>query len=95
MSPTLNGPYRSIQWAPKFAEDLVESSLGGEVYAYREMVGRVLLLRGFFEPFAGSSPGMIVFEYCGSLLATMKHKEPIAEKYLGRGFLDSTVVGEQ
>ena len=49
MSPTPTGPPHVLQWTPKFARKLAESSSGGEVFAPNEMADRMSAL-GIFEP---------------------------------------------
>ena len=45
MSSSLTGPCHVLQWASKFTRKLVKSSLGGEVYAFSEMLDHMSLLR--------------------------------------------------
>ena len=45
MSSTLRGPCYIIQWPSKFARKLVKSSLGGEAYAFSELMDQADLLR--------------------------------------------------
>ena len=47
MPPPATGPRNVLYRSSKFARKLVTSSLGGEVYALREMVDYIPLIRGF------------------------------------------------
>ena len=85
MSTSPSWPRRIAQRAPKFTRKLVRSSLGGDVYAFCEMFGRASLLRGFREPSGDLSPGMIGFDACESLLAHLRDKRTLAEKYSAVG----------
>ena len=87
MSSNLCGPCHIIQWASKFARKLVKSSLGGEVYAFSEMLGHMSMLREFYGIFAGSKPGMIGLEDCESLFTHLKKSKSITEKFLVRHFM--------
>ena len=87
MSSTLNGPCHILQWASKFTRKLVKSSLGGEVYAFSEMLDHMTLLQGFYAPFAKVSPGMVGMVDCESLSTHLKNRKMITEKYLVRRFL--------
>ena len=87
MSSALSGPCHVIQWTSKFTRKLVKSSLGGEVYAFSEMLDHMTLLRGFYEPFAKASPGMVGMVDCESLFTHLKNRKMITEKYLVRHFL--------
>ena len=62
MSSALSGPCHVIQWTSKFTRTLVKSSLGGEVYAFSEMVDHMALLREFYARFSRISPGMVGLE---------------------------------
>ena len=53
MSSSLSGPCHILQWTSKFTRKLVKSSLGGEVYAFSEMVDHMALIREFYTPFVG------------------------------------------
>ena len=66
-SSTLVGPCHISRRTSEFASRKVESSLGGEVYALREMVGHMLLLKGFFGPFEGTNPAVAGVAGCKSL----------------------------
>ena len=87
MSSNLSGPCHIIQWTSKFTRKLVKSSLGGEVYAFSEMLGHMSMLREFYGHFAGSNPGLIGLEDCESLFTHLKKSKSIAEKFLVRHFL--------
>ena len=62
----------------------MRNSLGGEVHALCEMAGRILLLKDFFGPFWGVSPGLVGLEDCESLFTHLTTKKMNAEKYLVR-----------
>ena len=51
MSSILSRPRRIIQGASKFTRKLMKSSLGGEVYAFSEMLGHMSVLRKFYGHF--------------------------------------------
>ena len=87
MSPNLCGPCHLTQWPSKFARKLAESSLGGEVYAFSEMLGHMSMLRGFFGHCMDLRPGMVGSEDCESLFTRLKKNKLITEKYLARHFL--------
>ena len=87
MSPCLSGPSRVSSWTSKFTRKLVRSCLDGEVYAPSEMVGHMVLLRGFYSPLANLPPGTLGMGDCESLFARLKNRKMIAEKYLVRRFL--------
>ena len=55
------GPRHLIQWTPRFARKLVESSLGGEVYAFGEMLDHMSMLREFYGHFADAFSGVGVW----------------------------------
>ena len=86
MSPTLNGPCHNLQWTSEFARKLAKSSLGGEVFAFSEMLEHVSHLRQFYEPFFELSPSMIGFKDRESPFANLNIKETVAEKYAVRHF---------
>ena len=87
MSSSLTGPCHVLQWTSKFTRKLVKSSLGGEVYAFSEMIDHVALLREFYAPFSHISPGMVGMEDCESLFTHLKNRKMVTEKYLARHFL--------
>ena len=87
MSSALSGPCHVLQWTSKFTRKLVKSSLGGEVYAFSEMLDHMTLLRGFYAPFAKVSPGMVGMVDCESLFTHLKNRKMVTEKYLVRHFL--------
>ena len=95
MSPNLCGPCHIIQWASKFARKLVKSSLGGEVYAFSEMLDHMSMLREFFGHFSGLSPGLVGLEDCESLFAELKKSKMITEKFLVRHCLSIQQALEQ
>ena len=70
-SSSLSVSRHILQWASRFTRKLVESSLGGRVYASGEMVGHVALLRESFAPLLDISPGMVGMEACGSLFFSL------------------------
>ena len=57
MSSTLSGPSHIIQRTSKFTREMVKSSLGGEVYAFSEMLGHMSMLRDFLWAFFGPLTG--------------------------------------
>ena len=65
-SSSLPVPCRVLQWTSKFTRRLVKRSLGGKVYAVREMAGGVKLLEEFYSHYLGISPGMGGMEDCES-----------------------------
>ena len=65
----------------------MKNSVGGEVYAFSEMVDHTHPLRGFYDPFAGVSPGTCGLEDCERLLTHLGEKRVVAENYLARHFL--------
>ena len=77
-------PCRRPLWAPMFTRILVKGSLGGEVYAFSEMMGHVALLRDFYAPLAHVSLGMVGLEDCGSPLTHPRNKRAIPGKVLAR-----------
>ena len=76
-----------LQWASKFTREPVESSLGGEVYAFSEMIDHKALLREFYAPFSRISPGKVGMEDCESLFTHLKNRKMATGKYLARRFL--------
>ena len=56
-SSSLTGPCHVLHWASKFTRKLVKSRLGGEVYAFSEMIDHMALLREFYVPFSGGGDG--------------------------------------
>ena len=87
MSSPLSGPCHVLQWTSKFTRKLVESSLGGEVYAFSEMIDHMALLREFYAPFSRMSPGLVGTEDCESLFTHSENKKMVTGKYLVRHFL--------
>ena len=87
MSSSLSGPCHVLQWTSKFTRKLVKSSLGGEVYAFSEILDHMALNRKFCAPFADLFPGMVGLEDCESLFNHLRTKRMSAEKYLVRHFL--------
>ena len=86
-SSTLKGLCHISQRATKFTRKMVESSLGGEVYALSEMGDHMLLLQGFRWAFEGIKPGAAGPGDCESLSTHSKTKKMIVEKYPVRHFL--------
>merc|ERR1712215_449403 len=84
---SLSGPCHILQWTSKFTRKLVKSSLGGEVYAFSEMLDHMSMLREFYGNFAGSKPGMIGLEDCESLFTHLRKSKSITEKFLDRHFM--------
>ena len=80
MSSFLSGPCHVLPWASKFTRKLVKSSLGGEVYAFSEMLDHVALLREIYAPFSHISPGLVGMEDCESLFAHLKNRKMVTEK---------------
>ena len=87
MFSNLGGPCHLLQWTSKLTRRLVKSSLGGEVYAFSEMLDHMSMLREFYGHFAGSKPGMIGLEDCESLFTHLKKSKSITEKFLVRHFM--------
>ena len=54
------------------------STLGNEIYALREMVDPILVLRDFFGPSEDANPGVLWLGDCESLFADLKTKRMIA-----------------
>ena len=86
-SSDLCGPCHLIQWASKFTCKLVKSSLGGEVYAFSEMLDHMSMLRDFFGHFTDLFSGMAGLGDCESLATHLKKDKLITEKFLVRHFL--------
>ena len=82
----LIGPCRVSQWTSKFTHKLAKGSLGGEVFAFSEMIGHMALLREFYAPFPRISPGMVSMEDRESLCTHFKNREMVTGKYLVRHF---------
>ena len=89
MSSTLRGPRHIIQWTSKFTRKLAKCSLGGEVYAFSEMAGRIPILRGFYAHCMDIRQGMACLQDCESVFTRLKNKKIIAGKFLIRHFLAS------
>ena len=87
MSSNLGGPCHIIQGASKFTRKLIKSSLGGEVYAFSEMLDHMSMLREYYGHFAGSKPGMFGLEDCESLFTHLKKSKSITGKFLVRHFM--------
>ena len=87
MSSSLSGSCHVLQWTSNFTRKLVESSQGGEVYAFSEMIDHMALLREFYAPFSLMPPGLVGMEDCESLFTHLKNKKMVTEKYLVRHFL--------
>ena len=87
MSANLCGACHIIQWTSKFTRKLVKSSLGGEVYAFSEMLDHMSMLREFYGHFAGMSLGLVGLEDCESLFTHLKNSKMITEKFSVRHFL--------
>ena len=88
-SSALRGPCHIIQWASKFTSKVVKSRLGGETYAYSEMVDHVSMLRGFYAHFLNLPPGMVGLVDCKCLFTHLKSKEITTGAFLVRHFLAS------
>ena len=63
---------------------MVKSSIGGEVYAFREMLGHMPTLREFFGRFSRLRPGMAGFEDREGLSTHLRNKKVATEKFLVR-----------
>ena len=66
------GPSHVLRRTSKFNRKLVDSTLGGEVYALSEMVDPTSSWRDSYGPFEGLSPGIAGLEDCGSLFTNLK-----------------------
>ena len=86
-SSSLSGPCYVLRWTSKFTRKLVKSSLGGEAYAFSEMIDHMALLREFYAPFSRISPGMVGMEDCESLFTHLKNRKMAAGEYFVRRFL--------
>ena len=95
MSTDLCGPCHIIQWTSKFTRKLVKSSLGGEVYAFSEMLDYMAMLREFYGNFSGLRPGLVGLEDCESLFTHLKKSKMVTEKFLARHFLSIQQALEQ
>ena len=84
---TSSGPWHTLQWASKFARELVKISLGGEAYALSEMVNHLMSLGDFAEPFVGLDLSMAGEEACEKSVY-----RPEDEKGGRRGVLGSAVA---
>ena len=94
-STNLCGPCHIIQWTSKFTRKLVESSLGGEVYAFSETLDHMSMLRKFYGHFSGLSPGLAGLEDCENLFTRRKKSEMITGKFLAMHFLSIQQALEQ
>ena len=63
-SSSLSGPCHAPRRTSKFTRKLVKRSLGGEVFAFGEMVDHMALIRESYAPFVGLTPGMAGLEDC-------------------------------
>ena len=86
MSANLCGPRRIIPWASQSTRKLVESSLGGEVYAFSEMLDHESMLREVYGHSVDVYPGMAGLEDCESPFAHLKKEKMITEKFSARHF---------
>ena len=69
--------------------------MGGEAYAFGEMVGHAELLKAVYSPFVNISPGSAGMEARESLSTHLKKKEMVTERFLFRHFPCSRqVIGE-
>ena len=80
-SSNLCGPCHIIHRTSKLTRKLVNSYLGGEVYAFSEMSDLMFMLRGFYGHFADLYSGTAGPEDCESLFAHHKKKKMVAEKF--------------
>ena len=76
-----------FRWTSKFRRKLAKSNLGGEVYAFSEMVADMSPRRELFAPAADVSPSISGLENRESIFTHLKNKEAIAEKFPIRHFL--------
>ena len=60
-------PCHVIQYPPKFPGTCERKGLGGEAYAFNEMLDHVALLREFYTPYADPSQGAARLEDCEGL----------------------------
>ena len=95
MSSTLEGPCHNLRWPSKFTQELVKSSLGGEVYAFSEMVAHMILLKDFYGPSQSMNPGSGGLGDCESLFAHPRTQKMIAEEYPVRHFLSTQQALEE
>ena len=72
VSLNIRGPRHLFRMSPKFARELVKSSLVREGYALRGMMEHAAFLREFYAPFVDSSPGIAGLEDCESPLPHLK-----------------------
>ena len=79
---SLRGQCHIFLWASKLTRKLVESSLGGEAYAFAETLDRAPALRAFCDHFIDTTPGVAGLADCESLFTHLKNKKPIAEMFL-------------
>ena len=87
MSSATRVPCHMIQRTSTFTRKLVKRSLGGEVYAYSEMVDRISVLREFRAHFLDLFPDMLGLEACESLFTRVKNGEITTDKFTVRHFL--------
>ena len=87
MASTPSGPCHIIPWASKSTRKLAKSSLGGEVYAFSEMLGHMSMFPEFYGHCLNLYPGMVGLEDCESLFTDIKKKQVVAETFLVRHFL--------
>ena len=95
ISSNLCGPCHIIQWTSRFTRKTVKSSLGGEIYAFSEMLDHMSMPREFYGHFAGLFPGLVGLEDCESLFTHLKKCKMIAEKFLVRHFLSNRQAIEE
>ena len=57
----------------------MKSSLGGEVFAFSEMLDHATSLQELFTPFVDAPPGMVALEDCESLFADLTTEKSLAE----------------
>ena len=93
MSPCLSGPSRVSSWTSKFTRKLVRSCLDGEVYAPSEMVGHMVLLRGFYSPLANLPPGTLGMGDCESLFARLKTEKLVRHLLISRQVIAHNELG--
>ena len=86
--PPLRSPFRVAQWPSEFTRKTAEGSLGGEAYAFGEMMGHMELLREFYATFVDIAPDMVGLGGGESLFTHLPNRGIGAEKNLACHSLD-------
>ena len=86
--PPLRSPFRVAQWPSEFTRKTAEGSLGGEAYAFGEMMGHMELLREFYATFVDIAPDMVGLGGGESLFTHLPNRGIGAEKNLAGHSLD-------